>query len=309
MGIEKKYYWLKLKDNFFDDETIKYIEEQENGIVYSNFYLKLCLKSIKSGGKLIRLVGSCLMPYDVKSIASLTNVPVDTVAVAMRLFEQIGLVERLDSGEIFLTQINEMIGSETSKAELMRRKRAQDRVSSGNNVTAALPECYTEIKRLEIRDKEIRDKEKERGKENRWQDEAPPDAERPAPPLSHVPYEQIKDLYNRLCPSLPKCMAMSEARKKAVKARFSSGYTMEDFQRLFEKTEASSFLKGANSRNWRASFDWITKDSNMAKVLDGNYDDHGAEQWQQPQAPPQSSNPFLEMLREEEARNGQNRDH
>lgn len=145
------------------------------------------------------------------------------------------------------------------------------------------------------------------GDETPLQDEDPPDDERPAPPLSHVPYEQIKDLYNRLCPSLPKCTAMSEARKKAVKARFSSGYTMEDFQRLFEKTEASSFLKGANSRNWRASFDWITKDANMAKVLDGNYDDHGLEQRQQPQQ--QSSNPFLEMLREEEARNGQNRDY
>ena len=48
----------------------------------------------------------------------------------------------------------------------------------------------------------------------------------------------------------------------------------EDFQREFEKAEASSFLKGQNNRNWMASFDWLLKDSNMAKVLDGNYDDH-----------------------------------
>lgn len=96
--------------------------------------------------------------------------------------------------------------------------------------------------------------------------------EPPAPP--HVPYEQIKMLYNSLCPSFSRCTAMSEARKKAIKARFVSGYTMEDFKTLFTKAEASSFLKGRNNRNWTASFDWLIKNANMAKVLDGNYDDH-----------------------------------
>lgn len=100
----------------------------------------------------------------------------------------------------------------------------------------------------------------------------PPDDERPASPA--VPYEQIKSMYNSICVSLPKCTAMSDARKKAIRARISSGYTLEDFERLFTKTEASGFMKGANSRNWRANFDWLLKDANMAKVLDGNYDDH-----------------------------------
>lgn len=139
-------------------------------------------------------------------------------------------------------------------------------------------------------------------------DQDPPDDERPASPahLPPVPYEQVKALYNQICISYPKCTAMSEARKKAIKARFSSGYTLEDFRRLFEKTEASAFMKGANSRNWRATFDWLIKDGNMAKVLDGNYDDH-QDAPQPPHTQPQkSSNPFLEMLREEEAKNGQN---
>lgn len=96
--------------------------------------------------------------------------------------------------------------------------------------------------------------------------------EPPAPPP--VPYERIKKIYNSLCPSFSRCTALSEARRKAIKARFASGYTIEDFQQLFTKAEASSFLKGRNSRNWTASFDWLIKDANMAKVLDGNYDDH-----------------------------------
>ena len=141
--MSKKYYWLKLKNDFFEDDTIQFIEEQENGYKYVNFYLKLCLKSLKSDGTLIRLVGETLIPYDVKSLAKLTNTDVDIVRVAMDLFKKIGLIKVYDSGEIYLTQIKEMIGSETEKAQIMRKTRA--RKSIGNNVTRMLPECYTEI--------------------------------------------------------------------------------------------------------------------------------------------------------------------
>ena len=65
---------------------------------------------------------------------------------------------------------------------------------------------------------------------------------------------------------------MSDARKKAINARLKTGYTLDDFRKLFEKAEASDFMKGANKRNWSATFDWMICDSNMAKVLDGNYD-------------------------------------
>lgn len=92
---------------------------------------------------------------------------------------------------------------------------------------------------------------------------------------AQIGYGEIQAMYNELCPSLPRCQALSEARKKAIKARLSSGYTPEDFRRLFERAEASGFLKGRNDRNWTANFDWLLKDANMAKVLDGNYDDHG----------------------------------
>src|SRR5699024_10985421 len=109
----KKYYWLKLKDDFFEDDTIAWLEEQENGKDYVIFYLKLCLKSLQDDGKLIRYVGESLIPYDVKALSKLTNTAADTVAVAMKTFLQFGLIERLDTGEIYMKQINEMIGSET----------------------------------------------------------------------------------------------------------------------------------------------------------------------------------------------------
>lgn len=90
-----------------------------------------------------------------------------------------------------------------------------------------------------------------------------------------VDYQLITDMYNDTCVSFPRLTTLSEARKKAIKARLNT-YSIDDFKKLFEKAEASSFLKGANNRNWSANFDWLVKDSNMAKVLDGNYDDRAA---------------------------------
>lgn len=168
--MAKRYYWLKLSSDFFEDETIQFIEEQENGVEYVNFYLKLCLKSLKSNGSLIRLIGESYIPYDVKSLARLTGVNQDTVRVALQLFEKIGLVKFLDSGELYLTQINEMVGSETDKAKLMRKKRAKEKetkalesnevTTDSNVVTEVLPKCYTEsrVKSLDIRDIDKKDK-------------------------------------------------------------------------------------------------------------------------------------------------------
>lgn len=85
--------------------------------------------------------------------------------------------------------------------------------------------------------------------------------------------QQIADLYNEVCTSFPRLRVLSNARKKAIKARLRI-YTIDDFRELFERAENSNFLKGNNERNWSATFDWLIKDSNMAKVLDGNYNDN-----------------------------------
>lgn len=86
-------------------------------------------------------------------------------------------------------------------------------------------------------------------------------------------YSVIQSMYNEICISFPRLTVMSDSRKKAIKARLASGYTEADFRRLFEIAEHSKFLKGSNDRNWRATFDWLIADKNMAKVLDGNYAD------------------------------------
>ncbi len=126
MSSNKRYYWLKLNENFFEDDTMSWLEEQESGKDYIIFYLKLCLKSLSDDGHLVRYVGEKLIPYDVNALSRLTDTNKDTVRVAMKLFLEIGLIDQMESGEIYMTQINEMIGSETDSARRMRKKRIQE---------------------------------------------------------------------------------------------------------------------------------------------------------------------------------------
>lgn len=121
---ETKFYWLQIKEDFFEDDAIDWLEEQENGTEYCLFYLKLCLKSLKSNGVLIRKVGDVLIPYDAKKLADLTKTKKDTVIVAMELLKQIGLIKILESGEIYMTQVEEMIGCKSKGAFKKQQQRA-----------------------------------------------------------------------------------------------------------------------------------------------------------------------------------------
>lgn len=171
MEENKRYYWLKLNEDFFENDTMAWLEEQDSGKDYVIFYLKLALKSLKDDGHLIRYVGQKLIPYDIKALSKLTNTSVDTVNIAMKLFIEIGLVSQLETGEIYLNQINEMIGSETRAAERMRKLRAREKnaqlakpsdsdTGERNNVQESYEDVQESDTEIEI-DKEI-DKEKEK---------------------------------------------------------------------------------------------------------------------------------------------------
>lgn len=127
---EIKFYWLQLKEDFFQDESIRWLEEQKpNGRDYAYFYLKLCLLSLKGNGVLIRKVGNMLIPYDNKKLSELTNIDFDTVVIAMNLLQKIGLIQILETGEIFLSQLENLIGSKSVGA----LKKQQQRLKQKNN--------------------------------------------------------------------------------------------------------------------------------------------------------------------------------
>lgn len=251
--MSKRYFWLKLNENFFESDTMSWLEEQPNGKDYSLLYLKLCLKSIKTNGILIRKVGQMLLPYDAKTLSKLTNTEYDTVIVAMELYKKIGLVRILENGEIYLPELEKMVGSETNKAELMRKKRARDKQNklNGNIVTEALPNSYTEKEK---------EKDKEKYKEKYKEKNIDKD------------YKKTIDIYNETCVSLPKVRRLTPKRESELEKTFCQ-LSIKDLKDVFIKTEESSFLTGNNKNGWTASFDWLIKYENAVKVLEDNYKD------------------------------------
>lgn len=101
--------------------------------------------------------------------------------------------------------------------------------------------------------------------------------------------DAVVRLYNDLCPSLPSVRTLSDKRKRDIKTRLKK-YTLDDFQKVFEKAEKSSFLRGDNERGFRSSLDWLINEGNMAKVLDGNYDDRPNKQRAAPTRAPAAAN-------------------
>ena len=85
-------------------------------------------------------------------------------------------------------------------------------------------------------------------------------------------FTTIRELFNSVCGSYPHLVRLSEKRKDAIAARLRTGFTLGDFQTVFEKAEESEFLKGHNLRGWSADFDWLIDEDNMTKVLEGKYD-------------------------------------
>ena len=120
--IIKKYYYLKLNENFFEREEIKIIEAQPNGYEYSNILLKMYLKSLKRDGK---LMVTNLIPYSVETLSKVLGHNVDTVRNAIKVFEEFKLVEILDNGAIYLLDIQNFIGKSSTEADRKREQRAR----------------------------------------------------------------------------------------------------------------------------------------------------------------------------------------
>lgn len=122
MADNKKYYYLKLKENFFESDTMLLLEGMKDGYIYSNILLKLYLKSLKDDGRLI-LNGR--IPYSSQMIANVTRHKVGTVERALKTFEEFGLIEIMDNGAIYMLDIQNFIGESSSEADRKREYRAR----------------------------------------------------------------------------------------------------------------------------------------------------------------------------------------
>lgn len=164
----KKFYWLKLKRDFFKRHDIRIIESMPNGKDYILFYLKLLLESIDHEGE---LRFSDAIPYNEQMLAVITDTNIDIVRAAMKLFVDLRMVDVMDDQTIYMMEVDKLIGSESDSAERVRRHRREVKALQCN---ASVTECNTEI------EKEIeKEKEKETEQEKEIEESAPPHSPKP----------------------------------------------------------------------------------------------------------------------------------
>ena len=246
--------WIKITTDIFDDEKILLIESLPDSYAIITVWFKLLCLAGKQNNSGVFMMGK--IAYTDKMLATIFRMKEATVTMALQTFEQFGMVEIID-GVITIPNWNKhqsldklAMAKEQTRQRVERHRKKQKMLAEGNaecNVTCNVTVTQCNADRIEEEKEE--DKNKKR-----------------------IEYQLIADMYNEICISFPRLVTLSDKRKKAIKARLNT-YSLEQFKAMFEMAEASSFLKGQNGRDWQANFDWLIKDSNFAKVLDGNYSD------------------------------------
>jgi predicted phage replisome organizer len=269
----KKYYWLKLKEDFFDDKVIKYLRKLPDGNALVIIYLKMQLKSLKTEGF---LQYDKLLPTYEEELALVLDEDINTVRFAITALIKLGVVERWEDDMLYMASMQQLIGSETAVAERVRRHRAL------KNKKPELLQCNTELlpsntavtngnTEIERREKrENIEKEIEKEIEKREKKKTMDSKESPSSSSSKQVDEFIS-LYHDICKSLPKIRVVSDTRKKAIKTLLSK-ISLEEIKEAFEIIEKTPFLKGDNDRGWKPNIDFLVKHDNIIKILEGFYD-------------------------------------
>ena len=248
--------WIKITTDIFDDEKILLIESLPDSYAIITVWFKLLCLAGKQNNSGVFMMGR--IAYTDKMLATIFRMKESTVTMALQTFQQFGMVEIVD-GVITIPNWNkhQSLDAYEKKKERDRLYQAERRANQRALVEKSSDSHTTESSYVAVSEE---DKEGEREKDIKKEE--------------RVDCQQIVDLYHSICKSFPSVRSISDARRKAIKARLNT-YSMDDFKTVFENAEASSFLKGGNDRNWTATFDWLIKDANMAKVLEGNYADKG----------------------------------
>lgn len=145
---DKKYYWLKLKKDFFKRHDIQIIENMPNGKDYVLFYLKLLVESVDHNGG---LRFNETIPYNEQMLATITNTNIDTVSKAMELFRSLGMVEILDDQTIYMNEVSKMLGAETYWAEKKREQRQKAKLNLSE--TPQIGHCPSEVQTVQAMSK------------------------------------------------------------------------------------------------------------------------------------------------------------
>lgn len=264
--MAKKYYWLKLKNNFFSQPKIKKLRKIAGGDTYTIIYLKMQLYSLEDDGK---LYFDGIEENFVEEMALKIDEDPENVGVTIQFLIAQGLMILCDDNEYLMTETQESIGSESDSAQRVRAHRERKALHCNDTVTL----CNTE-KEIEI-EKENRDRVRDKTD-------------------SKISYQLIADTFNDICKSFDRVERISDSRKEDIDAACKK-FSFSQIRTAFIKAENSKFLKGKESKGdykFNANFNWIIKERNLKKILEGKFDNEpeGSEKKKKQSKPPVSRN-------------------
>jgi len=225
MSENKKWYYMKVKENFYESEEMVLLESMENGCIYSNILLKLYLKSLKYEGKLLF---KDRIPYNIKMLSTIVRQNPVMVEKAIEIFKNLGIIEMLDNGTIYMMDIQEYIGHGSNEAERkqiyrLKVKNDEKLLTVGQCPGQRTPEIETEIEKeleLDIDTKEI----------------------------EVIPYKEIIEFLNEK--AITKYRYSSTKTKELIATRYKEKFTLTDFKTVITKkcsewlnTDMEKFLR------------------------------------------------------------------
>ena len=259
MADSKKYYYLKLKDNFFDSDEMIVLESMPDGYVYSNILLKLYLRSLKYDG---RLMFNDRIPFNPTMLAQITRCSVGDVERAIKIFEQLNLIEILDNGAIYMLEIQNFIGESSTEAD--RKRALRSKIDAEKSYLLLTEEKKTNVGRTsgQMSDKrdnvlvENADKSTFLETSGQMSDKCPPEIEIELEKeleikkdiLSGKPdhlsaVKEIIEYLNQKTGS--NYRVTTKATQTKIKTRLAEGFSVEDFKRVID-IKSAEWLNDAN---------------------------------------------------------------
>lgn len=212
--MAKRYYWLKLRENFFDEKYIKALRRLPDGDALCIVYLKMQLKSLQTEG-IINY--ERILPSAEEELALALDEDVNIVRLTLNAIISMGLAERWENDTLYMVAMQKLIGSETAVADRVRKHREKQKTLQSNT---SVTKCNEHI--------EKREKRKEIDIENRDRN-----IYSPAKAEQSIPYQEVIDYLNFKTGS--NYRISSKKTKDLIKARFNEGFTLEDFKVVIDK--------------------------------------------------------------------------
>ena len=268
MGEGKRYYWLKLREDFFDSKRIKKLRKMAGGDTYTIIYLKMQLLSLRSEG-VLQWTG--LEENFADELALDLDEKPEDVEVTLMYLLKTGLVETVDNSTFLLPWVLENTGSENASAQRVREFRERQKLLQRNTDVTHVKRIGNGEKEIE-KEIEIRDRDITVSKET----------------VCCTDVQRVIDAWNSLNLNRITKIVDSTNRGKWLHKRIQD-YGVEEILRAIENVRNSRFLMGNNKKGWQITFDWFIRPNNFPKVLDGNYNGKEVKE---------TNNVFIEMMRD-----------